>query len=339
MSGVPASARIAPADLIDPAARPLLTMLERMERSLETQLARQLAGFEQALAVPDWGVSRLAALLVPHLVQCADHAVMIQDRAWGRMQAKDVDTFRAARVDWARQHGTALAVNLDVQTRARIRAAIAQAARENWSPDQLRKRLQQGLVPGLPGLAPRTRAELIARTELHNAATFAQEREALGLAARGADLVKVWTATRDNRTRPTHRRAHGQTRELNQDFQVGARAMSRPGDPRGGVAEVARCRCVCRYMPRSYLPQDRQRSAASILNLARRQAGEGGNFSASVVAQAADMDPALAETVLRQARGEPGWSARAAQAAAAALEAEALAGNASATGPGLRGGP
>lgn len=316
---------LSPADLIDPAARPLLTMLDRMERSLETQLARQLAAFEQGLAVPDWGASRLAALLVPHLVQVADHAVMIQDRAWGRMQAKDVDTFRAARVDWARQHGAALAVNLDTQTRARIRAAIEQATRENWSPDTLRKRLQQGLVPGLPGLAPRTRAELIARTELHNAATYAQEREALGLAERGADLVKVWTATRDHRTRPHHRRAHGQTRELKEDFQVGGRAMSRPGDPRGGVHNTARCRCVARHLPRSYLGQDRQRSAAAVINLARRQAGEGGSFTAAVVGHAADMDAALAEIVLRQARREPGWSARAAQAAISALEAEATA--------------
>lgn len=232
---------LARAELIDPAARPLLTMLDRMERSLEGQLARQLAAFEAKLDVPAWGASRLAALLVPHLVQCADHAVMIQDRAWGRMAQKEVDTFRAERVSWARNHGAELAKHLDAQTRARIAAAIRHALQENWTPDTLRRRLQQGMVPGLPGISPRTRAELIARTELHNAATYAQQREAQGLAARGADLVKVWTATRDARTRPAHRRAHGQTRELKDDFAVGGRPMARPGDPKGGPHNVIRC--------------------------------------------------------------------------------------------------
>lgn len=316
------------AAFIDPQARPLLTMLERAEKSLEGQLEKQLRAFENGLAVPDWGVSRLAALLVPHMVQVADHAVQIQERAWGKIQQKDVDTFRAARIEWARTQGADLAVKLSNATRARIQAAIVEAARQGWSPDQLRRFLQNGLVPGLPGVAPRLRAEMIARTELHNAATFAQEREALGLAARGADLLKVWTSTRDNRTRPAHRRAHGQTRELNADFEVGGRAMARPGDPRGGAHNCIRCRCIARYLPRSYLQTDRQRSAASIISVAKRQ----GNFTASVVGMAADMDGALAEVVLRAARSEPGWSARAAQAALAALEAEAAAaGNASAT--------
>ena len=317
------------AEWIDPQARPLLTMLERAEKSLEGQLEKQLRAFESGLAVPAWGETRLAALLVPHMVQVADHAVQIQDRAWGKIQHKDVDTFRLALVEWARAHGAELAVNLSKATEARIRAAIVEGAAQGWTNDQLRRFLQQGLVPGLPGVNPRTRAEMIARTELHNAATFAQEREALGLAAQGGDLIKVWTATRDNRTRLAHRRAHGQTRELKDDFQVGGRAMSRPGDPRGGAHNCIRCRCVSRYMPRSYLATDRQRSAASILQVARRRP----DFTASVVSMAADMDGALAEVVLRAARREPGWSAAAARAALAAMEAEAsAAGNASATG-------
>ena len=300
---------------IDPEARPLLVVLEKAERSLESQLTRMISSWEAALAVPDVGAARAAGLITPHLIQIADHAVMVQDRFWGRIARKDVDTFRAERLAWIRRHGAELAVNLTDATRARIRAAIAAAQRDNLSPDQLRRRLQQGLVPGLPGVDPRTRAELIARTELHNAAMWAQEREALGLAARGADLVKVWTATRDARTRPAHRRAHGQTRELNKDFSVGGRAMSRPGDPRGGAGNLIRCRCVCRYMPRSYITQDRQRSAASILAVARRA----DNFTASVVSMAADMDESLREVVLRQAHRADGWSAADAQAALAAL--------------------
>jgi uncharacterized protein with gpF-like domain len=48
------------------------------------------------------------------------------------------------------------------------------------------------------------------------------------------------------RTRPEHAAADGQRRALNEPFNVGGRMMMHPGDPNGGIAMVARCRCIMR---------------------------------------------------------------------------------------------
>lgn len=85
-----------------------------------------------------------------------------------------------------------------------------------------------------------TRAELIARTESTGVATFGAEA---ALSAEGA-TAKTWVATRDARTRESHRVADGQTVPLGAPFTVGNSLLMRPGDPAGPVGEVAACRCT-----------------------------------------------------------------------------------------------
>jgi hypothetical protein len=54
---------------------------------------------------------------------------------------------------------------------------------------------------------------------------------------------KVWIATNDGRTRPTHRRAHNQRAPLGGNFTVGSDRLEYPCDPSGSPEEVANCRC------------------------------------------------------------------------------------------------
>lgn len=54
---------------------------------------------------------------------------------------------------------------------------------------------------------------------------------------------KVWIATNDGRTRPTHRRAHNQRAPLDGNFTVGRDRLEYPCDPSGSPEEVANCRC------------------------------------------------------------------------------------------------
>jgi hypothetical protein len=54
---------------------------------------------------------------------------------------------------------------------------------------------------------------------------------------------KVWIATNDGRTRPTHRRAHNQRAPLDGNFTVGSDRLEYPCDPSGSPEEVANCRC------------------------------------------------------------------------------------------------
>jgi len=83
------------------------------------------------------------------------------------------------------------------------------------------------------------RATRIARTE----ATGAYNSGALhALSAEGA-TSKIWEATGDSRTRPTHRAADGQEVPIGARFIVGTAALMMPGDPTGPANEVVDCRC------------------------------------------------------------------------------------------------
>jgi hypothetical protein len=87
----------------------------------------------------------------------------------------------------------------------------------------------------------RTRAKVIARTEIlsgSNAGSF------IGAQSTGLDLQKVWLATRDSRTRDSHRHLDGEKVEMEEVFSNGLRY---PGDPRGTAKETIQCRCTQTY--------------------------------------------------------------------------------------------
>jgi SPP1 gp7 family putative phage head morphogenesis protein len=92
----------------------------------------------------------------------------------------------------------------------------------------------------------RNRARTVARTETMAAVNAGALRSAqLEADARG-DVApfKLWLATDDERTRPTHRAAEGQRTLLTEPFRVGGAPLMFPGDPNGPAAEVINCRCT-----------------------------------------------------------------------------------------------
>lgn len=84
-------------------------------------------------------------------------------------------------------------------------------------------------------------AKRIARTEGHRIQQTSSDDARQGAIKRGADLVKLWDAALDKRTRPSHARVDGEIREEGEKFSNG---LLYPGDPNGGAAEVINCRCV-----------------------------------------------------------------------------------------------
>lgn len=60
-------------------------------------------------------------------------------------------------------------------------------------------------------------------------------------------IWKVWYATKDNRTRPTHARADGQQVAMTETFSVGDARLQYPGDPSGTGDEIIKCRCTMTY--------------------------------------------------------------------------------------------
>lgn len=59
----------------------------------------------------------------------------------------------------------------------------------------------------------------------------------------GKYVKKVWRTMRDEKVRPTHRRAYGQKRSTKRPFNVGGYPMMYPGDLTAPVEETANCRC------------------------------------------------------------------------------------------------
>lgn len=121
-----------------------------------------------------------------------------------------------------------------------------------------RTAIAEGLAAGeeMPKIAARVRAaagvtepraRVIARTESHgarntvNAASVRRVATAFGSASA---FARRWQAAEDDRTRPTHNEADGQTVALNEPFTVGSASLDFPGDPAGPPGEVINCRCT-----------------------------------------------------------------------------------------------
>jgi uncharacterized protein with gpF-like domain len=92
----------------------------------------------------------------------------------------------------------------------------------------------------------RNRAITVARTETIGATNAGSFAAAQALADVTGDPApeKIWLATDDTRTRPTHNLADGQRVPLMQPFIVGGFPLQFPGDPSGPPGEVINCRCT-----------------------------------------------------------------------------------------------
>ena len=59
---------------------------------------------------------------------------------------------------------------------------------------------------------------------------------------------KIWIASPDERTRASHRAAHGQIQPIGSAFSLGADRLFLPCDPDASLAETANCRCTVRFI-------------------------------------------------------------------------------------------
>ena len=83
----------------------------------------------------------------------------------------------------------------------------------------------------------------IARTEGHRVQIRSAMDAQQAAKDKGADVVKQWDATLDDRTRETHRMLDGQIRELDEPFEVGGMRADAPG-MFNNPAEDCNCRCA-----------------------------------------------------------------------------------------------
>ena len=125
----------------------------------------------------------------------------------------------------------------------RINKLLMDAREENLTYAATAKKIRDTIIP-----LSTARAAMIARTEVHNAASFASHnyhntiRNDLGI-----NMFKQWVAVNEAWTRSTHGEANGQRVHMDEKFNVGGAEMDYAGDPAGGAKNVKNCRCVIIY--------------------------------------------------------------------------------------------
>lgn len=134
-----------------------------------------------------------------------------------------------------------------------VRAELSRGISTGSSWNEMALRVARGM--NSPFDKAYNNAIRIARTEGHriqNEAALNGQNEAK---KKGADIVKQWDATLDGRTRPEHREADGQIRELDEPFDVGGEKMEAPGVG-GSARNVCNCRCCLLQRAKWALDED-----------------------------------------------------------------------------------
>lgn len=158
----------------------------------------------------------------------------------------------------AEMKGTEQEFLLDVAKFAETMTATRIKQITNTTRDQIISVVNRGVAEGLGvaetaklirettgGTIAASRAETIARTETHMAS---QSGSMLAAESLDVPMKKEWISAEDDRTRPSHSEANGQTAKMGEDFVVGGSRLDFPGDPNGDPSEVINCRCVVTFV-------------------------------------------------------------------------------------------
>ena len=184
-------------------------------------------------------------------VQYTIIANAFKNYALDRMQnVKDFDSeFDRKLNQYIEDNVGTLITDINETTRLRIQNVINNSFNEGLSTEQTGNALRNTIL-GFGAY----RANLIARTETHRTASWANETVAENMNISGTQ--KEWIAIQDARTRTTHSIASGQRIPLDQKFVVGGERLKYPGDPAGSPGETINCRCSVIYTTPDFLQED-----------------------------------------------------------------------------------
>lgn len=155
----------------------------------------------------------------------------------GSMERKELisGVFRASFLAFATDWIATKVTQINRTTEDQIRDLVIRGEQEGAGVEAIARAIRQNT----PQMS-RLRSHVIARTETHMAAGWANQTAA---EESGIELVKEWCSSADDRTRETHMEADGQRVPLAMSFNVGGYALEFPGDPNGPADQVILCRC------------------------------------------------------------------------------------------------
>lgn len=129
-----------------------------------------------------------------------------------------------------------------------------------WGKKQIRAAIQSGILRGesigeiandlqrrIPDMS-RKSALRTARTAVTGAQNGGRMDSYKAASDMGVKARKRWVATKDDRTRKSHRKLDGETVDWDKPFSNG---LMYPGDPSGPGAEVYQCRCTMRTVEKA----------------------------------------------------------------------------------------
>lgn len=129
---------------------------------------------------------------------------------------------------------------------------VAEGKNIDWYQKKLNSAITQGILHGdsIPQIAKqlesvtdsgKAAALRNTRTAITNAECAGRDESYRMAQEDGVNLVRVWRATLDGRTRHSHAAIDGEERGVDEEFSNGCMY---PGDPNGDPAEVYNCRCT-----------------------------------------------------------------------------------------------
>lgn len=134
-----------------------------------------------------------------------------------------------------------------------IRGPVARAIANSYVNGLSVPQTAEAILAAVDDLRP-WQATMLARNDLVSLANGGSYIAARALAQAdptGPRMLKRWVTAEDERVRPTHVEANGQTVPLDTPFVVGGATLRYPGDPQGPDAEVINCRCTQVYVEES----------------------------------------------------------------------------------------
>lgn len=168
--------------------------------------------------------------------------------AWVGLKGQPTDTYAKG---WAKianenaqsyiAHATNRLADTGNATWHLVQGKLASGLRAGLTNEELAKQIDD------VGQFGASRAMTIARTEAVGAYVQGDMAGAVALGDKGP-VEKVWVATIDPRTRPTHAAAHDQTVPFAAQFEVGGTSMNAPHDPGAPAGEVVHCRCYVEFL-------------------------------------------------------------------------------------------
>lgn len=160
-----------------------------------------------------------------------------------KVNKDEANDFQRLAREWIKTDGAKRVVRITTATESRIRSIVDRSLGDDLTLTETARKIREGTGGSIAG----SRAMVISRTEIHTASMVGDDAavEALDL---DVELTREWIAVEDDRTRPTHKAANGQTQKPGDKFNVGAAKLRFPGDPSGPPEEVIQCRCVLAHV-------------------------------------------------------------------------------------------